>query len=80
MRQHPFPDDLTAAQRSWARAYEELARPGTARTTVLRRRLLRLSGRVYFHPFWDQPRPPAAGRFELLHLVRAERGGGRRAE
>ncbi|GGU11277.1 hypothetical protein [Streptomyces lateritius] len=71
MRHHPFPDDLVTAQRSWAATYEELARTGTARTTALRRRLLRLSGRVYFHPYWDQPRP-TAGRPELAELARAE--------
>ncbi|MFF8610992.1 hypothetical protein ACF06X_34370 [Streptomyces sp. NPDC015346] len=72
MRHDPFPDDLVAAQRSWAATYEELARPGTTRSTVLRRRLIRLSGQVYFHPSWDQPRP-GAGRPELAQLIRAER-------
>ncbi|MFF8279984.1 hypothetical protein ACF05T_28445 [Streptomyces lateritius] len=71
MRHHPFPDDLVTAQRSWAATYEELARHGTARTTVLRRRLLRLSGKVYFHLYWDQPRS-TAGRPELAELARAE--------
>ncbi|WP_329625845.1 hypothetical protein OG357_38065 (plasmid) [Streptomyces sp. NBC_01255] len=70
MRHHPFPDDLVTAQRSWAATYEELARPGTARTTVLRRRLLALSGRVYYHPYWART---AAGRADLAGLVQAER-------
>ncbi|MEU6882465.1 hypothetical protein [Streptomyces sp. NPDC046712] len=72
MRRHPFPEDLVTAQRSWAAVYAELARPGTARTTVLRRRLLHLSAAVYFHPYWDHPRP-AAGRADLADLVRTER-------
>ncbi|GEB62099.1 hypothetical protein [Streptomyces gardneri] len=72
MRFHPFPDDLVTAQRSWTAAYEELAQPGTTRTTTLRRRLLRLSTQVYFHPYWAHPRP-AAERAELRDLVRADR-------
>ncbi|MEU9865443.1 hypothetical protein AB0D99_31705 [Streptomyces sp. NPDC047971] len=61
-----------SAQRSWAATYEVLARPGTTATTRLRGRLLRLSTAVYFHPYWARPRP-AAGRAELVALVRAER-------
>ncbi|MFJ3582801.1 hypothetical protein ACIPPS_11295 [Streptomyces sp. NPDC090127] len=75
MRHHTFPDDLVAAQTAWAHAYAELARPGTVRTTVLRRRLIRLSARIVFHPYWDRP-APAAGRPELLHLVRTEQRHG----
>ncbi|MEV4949204.1 hypothetical protein [Streptomyces sp. NPDC053755] len=72
MRHHPFPHDLVTAQRSWSETYEELAGAGAPRPTVLRRRLLRLSAEVYFHPYWKHPRP-TAGRAELLDLVRAER-------
>ncbi|MEU7036765.1 hypothetical protein ABZ958_24210 [Streptomyces sp. NPDC046237] len=72
MRHHAFPDDLVSAQRSWAATYEALSRPGATATTRLRRRLLRLSTSVYFHPYWTRPRP-AAGRAELAGLVRAER-------
>ncbi|MET9438995.1 hypothetical protein [Streptomyces sp. NPDC006551] len=72
MRHHPFPEDLVTAQRSWAAVYAELARPGTARTTVLRRQLLRLSAAVYFHPYWARPRT-AAGRADLASLVHDER-------
>ncbi|MFF9915586.1 hypothetical protein [Streptomyces sp. NPDC013457] len=72
MRFHPFPDDLVAAQRSWAATYEALARRGTTATTRLRRHLLRLSTAVYFHPYWARPRPTAR-RAELAAHVRAER-------
>ncbi|MFD9240655.1 hypothetical protein ACFV0D_01705 [Streptomyces sp. NPDC059556] len=72
MRFHPFPDDLVTAQRSWTATYEELARPATTRTTLLRRRLLHLSAQVHFHPYWAHPRP-AAGRAELRELVREQR-------
>ncbi|MEU6946628.1 hypothetical protein ABZ957_15570 [Streptomyces sp. NPDC046316] len=71
MRHDPFPDDLVAAQRSWVQAYEALAQPGAPRTTVLRRRLVQLSADVYFHPYWAHPRP-AAGRTDLLDLVRGD--------
>ncbi|MFK0230854.1 hypothetical protein ACIQUL_34375 [Streptomyces sp. NPDC090303] len=72
MMNHPFPDDLVSAQEAWTRTYAALARPrtpGTAGTTVLRRRLIRLSAAVYFHPYWSRPRP-AAGRADLLRQVR----------
>ncbi|MFD8643942.1 hypothetical protein ACFV14_27010 [Streptomyces zaomyceticus] len=71
MRFPPFPDDLVTAQRSWTAAYEELARPHAASPTVLRRRLLRLSTQMYFHPYWAHPRP-AAGWAELRDLVREQ--------
>ncbi|MFF7178956.1 hypothetical protein [Streptomyces sp. NPDC008121] len=76
MRHHPFPDDLVTAQRSWSATYEELARPGQDRPTPLRRRLLRLSAEICFHPYWRLPLP-TAGRAELRELVRAERAAAR---
>ncbi|MEV7568704.1 hypothetical protein [Streptomyces tanashiensis] len=72
MRHQPFPDDLVLAQEAWTRTYAELARPrtpGAAGVTVLRRRLIRLSVQVYFHPYWARPRP-TAGRADLLRQVR----------
>ncbi|OKJ64956.1 hypothetical protein AMK27_03635 [Streptomyces sp. CB02009] len=72
MRFHPFPDDLVTAQRSWTATYEELAHPHATSTTLLRRRLLRLSVQLHFHPYWAHPRP-AAGRAELRQLVREQR-------
>ncbi|MFI1394298.1 hypothetical protein [Streptomyces sp. NPDC020681] len=66
------PDDLLAAQHEWNRTYAELAdRP--VDYTALRRRLLRLSGRIFWHPFWSTTagRGPAA-RVELRRRVRAQ--------
>ncbi|MEU9297931.1 hypothetical protein [Streptomyces sp. NPDC048266] len=74
MRHARFPDDLVSAQAAWTRTYEELARPrprGSAGTTTLRRRLIRLSARVYFHPYWTRSQP-GAGRADLLRAVRHE--------
>ncbi|MFE4305700.1 hypothetical protein [Streptomyces sp. NPDC056891] len=71
MRHDPFPDDLVIAQEAWTRTYEELARPRPAGVTDLRRRLIRLSVQVYFHPFWTRQAHPSASRADLLHRVRA---------
>ncbi|MFJ7069701.1 hypothetical protein [Streptomyces sp. NPDC101115] len=70
MARTTFPPDLLDAQTRWITVYEALARPCPARTTALRRRLIDLSGRVYFHPYWD--RPQAGGRPELLCAARHE--------
>ncbi|AEW99025.1 hypothetical protein [Streptantibioticus cattleyicolor] len=53
MSTYAFPDDLLQAQRDWYATYRALAateRP--AETTVLRRRLQRLSVRISTHPYW----------------------------
>lgn len=71
MRHHPFPDDLVTAQEAWTHTYEELARPHPTDITTLRRRLIHLSVKVYFHPFWTRHAEPSAGRADLLHHVRA---------
>lgn len=52
MESFPFPDDLLRAQQAWHAAYRELAAPRPRHTTVLRRRLLKLSVRIQWHPFW----------------------------
>ncbi|MDH6517735.1 hypothetical protein M2164_004228 [Streptomyces sp. SAI-208] len=63
----PFPDDLARAQREWSAAYRQLAeRPGR---TELRRRLYRLSAEVFFHPHWQDRRPPAAEWRDLRDLA-----------
>lgn len=51
---YAFPEDLLTAQRDWYAVYGLLAdRTATAmQTTVLRRRLQRLSVRVSTHPHW----------------------------
>ncbi|MFE1832563.1 hypothetical protein [Streptomyces sviceus] len=63
-----FPDDLARAQREWSATYRQLAeRPGR---TDLRRRLYRLSARVFFHSYWQQRRPDPAEWWELRDLGR----------
>ncbi|PWI44805.1 hypothetical protein [Streptomyces sp. ICBB 8177] len=53
MATYTFPDDLLQAQRDWYAAYRELAEDqSSSQTTVLRRRLQRLSVRITTHPYW----------------------------
>jgi hypothetical protein len=47
-----FPHDLLAAERERRAVYRRLSAPAPRQTTALRRRLLRLTGRVWFHPHW----------------------------
>ncbi|MEU2770804.1 hypothetical protein ABZ628_29280 [Streptomyces diastaticus] len=66
-----FPDDLVQTQAAWNTTYDALAAPRPRDTTVLRRRLLLLSGQLWWHPYWmTVPSLPAA-RSELRRLVRA---------
>lgn len=73
---HPsFPDDLVQAQRDWYSTYRELAASGGpgSRTTVLRRRLVRLSVRISAHPFWTTlPGSAPAARMELKEMTWSE--------
>lgn len=73
MESFPFPDDLVQTQRAWHAAYRELATSRPRHTTELRRRLLVLSVRIQWHPFWSTPggRVPAA-RVELKRLARRQ--------
>lgn len=58
MRCPTFPEDLIAAQSAWDRTYRALADPAQhERTTALRRRLLELSARVWWHPYWRTAGP-----------------------
>ncbi|GAA5608386.1 hypothetical protein [Streptomyces griseus] len=77
MESFPFPDDLVRAQRDWHAAYRALAVPRPRGVTELRRRLLALSVRIEWHPFWSTPDgwSPAA-RVELRRLA----GGQRRSD
>ncbi|MGO4635008.1 hypothetical protein AB4225_29380 [Streptomyces sp. 2RAF24] len=75
MARTTFPPDLLDAQARWLTVYEALARPRSAGTAALRRRLVRLSAEVSFHPYWD--RPAAGGRPELLHAARTARTAAR---
>lgn len=67
-----FPSDLVQAQRDWNRTYAQLAE-GAPDGTTLRRRLLRLSVRLLWHPFWEteRGRSPAA-RAELRRHAREQ--------
>ncbi|MER6257848.1 hypothetical protein ABT224_41685 [Streptomyces sp. NPDC001584] len=61
-----FPDDLLALQRAWQETYTELAQaPAGAGTTVLRRRLIALSGNLCTHPYWAGSARWRAGGVEL---------------
>ncbi|MFD4224654.1 hypothetical protein [Streptomyces griseus] len=66
MDRFPFPDDLIRAQQEWHATYRALAVPRPRHATELRRRLLMLSVRIHWHPFWSTPAgwTPAA-RVEL---------------
>lgn len=75
-----FPDDLVRAQRDWLVTYQQLAVPRLRHMTALRRRLLDLSSRIQWHPFWSTPsgRTPAA-RVELRRLAHRQEQRERRA-
>lgn len=69
---HAFPDDLIQAQRDWYTTYRQLAETGgpDTRTTVLRRRLVRLSVRITAHPYWTTlPGSAPAARMELKEMT-----------
>ncbi|MFE9688079.1 hypothetical protein [Streptomyces sp. NPDC006285] len=56
----PFPHDLIQLQAAWNRTYAALAEPHPATGTAeLRRRLVVLSARLWWLPFWSGPAPAA---------------------
>ncbi|MFS4096618.1 hypothetical protein [Streptomyces sp. AF1A] len=64
-----IPADLAHTQQEWQATYRQLAAaPGTA----LRRRLIRLSSQVLFHPHWQ-----GDGTAARAALFASGRGGGR---
>ncbi|MFF1498192.1 hypothetical protein [Streptomyces sp. NPDC058304] len=66
-----FPEDLITLQGAWQQTYVELAQsPAGAGTTVLRRRLIALSGNLRTHPYWAAS---AAWRADSVELRRAAR-------
>ncbi|MEU5069099.1 hypothetical protein AB0G95_34230 [Streptomyces virginiae] len=66
-----FPEDLVTLQRAWQQTYAELAQaPAGTGTTVLRRRLITLSGNLCTHPHWAAPAAWRAGGVELRHAAR----------
>ncbi|MFD9099107.1 hypothetical protein [Streptomyces collinus] len=66
-----FPDDLVQTQAAFHATYAALAAPHRGDTTALRRRLLRLSVRLWWHPYWDTTPSVPAARMELRQLARA---------
>ncbi|OII61419.1 hypothetical protein BJP40_05425 [Streptomyces sp. CC53] len=67
-----FPDDLVQTQAAWNATYDALSAPRPRDTTALRRRLLRLSVRLWWHPYWDTARSAPAARTELRQLARTQ--------
>lgn len=66
-----FPDDLVQIQAAFNATYLALAAPGPRDTTALRRRLLRLSVRLWWHPYWQAAPSVPTARCELRRLARA---------
>ncbi|MFE9674694.1 hypothetical protein ACFYO5_11340 [Streptomyces sp. NPDC006259] len=66
-----FPDDLVQTQAAWNATYDALAAPRPRNTTALRRRLLLLSGRLWWHPYWETVPSVPAARCELRQMARA---------
>lgn len=78
VNQRPFPLDLVQTQTAWSTTYRALAAVGPgAGTTVLRRRLLRLSTRLWWHPYWTTAEAGPAARADLREHARG--GSGREA-
>lgn len=68
-----FPDDLVQTQAAWNATYDALAAPRPRDTTALRRRLLLLSVRLWWHPDWETVPSVPAARSELRQTTRARR-------
>ncbi|MEU2281713.1 hypothetical protein ABZ614_07085 [Streptomyces sp. NPDC013178] len=66
-----FPEDLVQTQHACNAADRALAEPRSCDATALRRRLLRLSARLWWHPYWRTvPSVPTACT-QLRELARA---------
>ena len=65
-----FPDDLVRTQAAWNATYNALAAPRSRDTAVLRRRLLILSVRLWWHPYWETVPAVPAARSELRQAAR----------
>ncbi|MDX3533985.1 hypothetical protein PV721_06315 [Streptomyces sp. MB09-01] len=66
-----FPEDLITLQRAWQQTFAELAQaPAGAGTTVLRRRLITLSGNLCTRPSWAASAAWRAGSVELRRAAR----------
>ncbi|MEV5700746.1 hypothetical protein AB0L55_25070 [Streptomyces anthocyanicus] len=66
-----FPHDLVQTQAAWNATYDALTAPRPQNTAALRRRLLLLSVRLWWHPYWETIPSVQAARSELRHLARA---------
>ncbi|MFL9659691.1 hypothetical protein ACJ7VE_39060 [Streptomyces sp. PB17] len=67
-----FPHDLVQTQAAWNATYNALTAPRPHDTTALRRRLLLLSVRLWWHPYWETAPSAPAARSELRQLARAQ--------
>ncbi|GAA5707471.1 hypothetical protein Save01_08338 [Streptomyces avermitilis] len=65
-----FPDDLVQTQDAWNATYQALAAHRPRETTALRRRLLLLFVRLWWHPYWGPVPSVPAAQSELRHLAR----------
>jgi len=63
----PFPDDLLQTQAAFNATYAASHRRDTI---ALRRRLLRLSVRLWWHPYWNTAHSVPAARTQLRQLAR----------
>lgn len=64
-----FPDDLVQTQAAWNATYDALAAPRLRDTTALRYRLLRLSVRLWWHPYWETAPPRSTRSTRLRHRL-----------
>ncbi|WP_225077418.1 MULTISPECIES: hypothetical protein [unclassified Streptomyces] len=65
-----FPDDLVQVLYAWNATYDALAASRSRDTTALRCRLLRLSVRRWWHPYWKTVPSVPAARTGLRQLAR----------
>ncbi|MGW2277845.1 hypothetical protein [Streptomyces sp. NPDC001770] len=73
-----LPDDLVRTEHERHAAYRALASCRPTQNTALRRRLLRLTAQVWWHPFWEtKTGRMSAARAELrTQARRPEQNGG----
>lgn len=66
-----FPEDLLQTQHAWNATYRALAAPRPRDAAALRRRLLHLSVRLWWHPYWNTVPADPAARARLRQRTRA---------
>ncbi|MFJ3235872.1 hypothetical protein [Streptomyces sp. NPDC086787] len=62
---------MVQTQAAWNATYDALAAPRLRDTSALRRCLLLLSVRLWWHPYWETAPSVSAARSELRHFARA---------